>query len=350
MRVVFSTLVLCGAFLLVAGPGTIHAADGFDPSCNAPENWQEDMAIERLMEVGWPKWFEDCRPGMPPIWPESHGDPVPGEGQANAMRSEGLNAPDTSAPGTLWDQPVADPLNTATIFNNLLNFSGVGDTSNFRAADDFFLDPALLQAPGCQFEISQIRYSEHDLSMPNQSPASDYVLEIWNDGGGRPSGVTAADMAAGPFNADSSNFVGVSSFGTAVYELQWDFAPPLVLAPGTYWLSASFDAQGGLSGETTTPAYGVPSGAFGTSQCNTCVAWTVAAGGGGSTSLDFDIDGEVVCPAVGPMMVGGVAAGEFRAIAPAAVTSLHRTSKALWTGLGMTMLCGLAILWKRKRR
>lgn len=344
-----------GAFALT--PSALFAADGMDPACDAPADWQEDMAIERLMEVGWPDWFEACRPGLPPIWPTDY-EPPRAAG-ASADRQNGLDAPMTSSPGTLWDQPVADPLsNVFTIYNNLLNFAGTGATSNFRAADDFFLDPALLTAPGCRFEITEIRYSEHDNPPGSQSPAGSYVLEIWNDGGGRPTGIGAADMAAGPFTANTSTFIGNSSFGSATYELTWNFGAPLVLSPGTYWLSASLDTMGGTLGETTTPSYSVPSGTYGTSQCNTCVAWSFGAGGGGFDSLDFDIDGSVVCPDDGggggggvDRPVGGFEVGRLEAAGAPEATAPARDPLGLGFAalLAAVIAAGVGVIWRNSR-
>jgi hypothetical protein len=347
------TIFILGAMANFA-PSVAYAADGMNPACNAPENWQEDMAIERLMEVGWPAWFEACRPGLPPIWPTDRSGPSAADN--SGVRPSSINAPSTSSPGTLWDQPVADPLNNVfTVYNNLLNFSGFGDTSNFRQADDFFLDPALLIAPGCRFEITQVRYSEHDNPPGSESPAADYLLEIWNDGGGRPTGVGAADRAAGPFSAATSTFLGNSSFGSPTYELTWNFGPPLVLSPGTYWLSASVDNMGGTSSETTTPAYAVPSGTYGTSQCNTCTGmWTFGAPGGGTDSLDFDIDGSVVCPADngGPVFpVGGFEVGRLQSanVAEAVVTDRRPMLGALAALVAALMIAGAGGVWVRGR-
>lgn len=339
---------------MVFAPSPTFAADGMNPACDAPDNWQEDMAIERLMEVGWPAWFKACRPGLPPIWPTEHAASL------NDVRSggsvDGVDSPTTSSPGTLWDQPVADPLNNIfTVYNNLLNFAGTGDSSNFRVADDFFLDPALLVEPGCQFEITQIRYSEHDNPPGSESPAGSYVLEIWNDGGGRPTGVGAADLAAGPFSANTSTFIGNSSFGSAVYELTWNFGTPLVLSPGTYWLSASVDNMGGTSSETTTPSYGVPSGTYGPSQCSTCTGmWSFGAPGGGSDSLDFDIDGSVVCPdIIDPGgAVGGFEVGQLQSssAAPAATAPMERpTGLGLAALLAAVIVAGAGVAWSRNR-
>ena len=338
---------------IAIAPSPLFAADGMNPACDAPENWREDMAIERLMEVGWPAWFEACRPGLPPIWPTEHAVPLNDDRSDGSQ--DGVDSPATSSPGTLWDQPVADPLNNVfTIYNNLLNFGGMGDTSNFRAADDFFLDPALLVAPGCQFEITEIRYSEHDNPPGSQSPAGSYVLEIWNDGGGRPTGTGAADMAAGPFTADTSTFIGNSSFGSATYELTWNFGTPLVLSPGTYWLSASIDGMGGTTGETTTPSYGVPSGTHGVSVCSTCTGmWSFGAPGGGNDSLDFDIDGSVVCPdIIDPGgAVGGFEVGRLEALgaaSEAAAPAQRPVGLGLAALLAAVVAAGAGMVWRRR--
>jgi hypothetical protein len=215
----------------------------------------------------------------------------------------------TALPGTLWDNNDYVPGVTA----------GAGFTASARPtqsstlpADDFFLDPADLEAArdpnnpdSCpEFRITQIRTRMFPRAEIADRP---WMLVIHGEDvqANAPAPVSANATIAltpPPVVGPSTNTgeITISQSPDAVDAI-WDFsASPITLAPGAYWLMAYKDTTGAQAVGWWTPS---PS----TDLRN---AGRTSSGTGGwsdQSDFDFDIDGTIVdpCPPVSSQSIRG---------------------------------------------
>lgn len=111
------------------------------------------------------------------------------------------------------------------------NAYGIDGNSNFRIADDFFVEEGII------FTMKQITIDVNQQEVPDNA-----VINIREDNNGEP-GEVIETITMAPTSALEYD----TAFGDPIYHLTFDLDEPIVLSAGTYWLDPLMTTP---SGET----------------------------------------------------------------------------------------------------